>query len=256
MFQLTPARRLSLFILLLGVAFPLRAAKPVGGCEHHLTSEYSYFDVRENLESENLQLIKDPSLKNELVLPFPEGAMGYARLRIQSLAEGMGEVVKDYPLGYGRRCRNDLALLGLLGRVLKGQSHVGFAVTKARRSRSRLFDFIHCRRIITTYIPGRTLHDLLNDPQTPSALAVKLERIYLSKLDHLEEELRRAGLVASFMKVEPEAKYFRDRKLDGAPIGLAQLHNGNVDLYSAIIKSDNIIVDPYDVNKMTVVDPF
>lgn len=105
------------------------------------------------------------------------------------------------------------------------------------------------------FVPGKTVHDLLVRSELSENERMALRKIYNDKLVILYKQLRKDPRFTD-LDLEPvSAKFaFRDEKPDGAYMikGTARIQGKSMIF---LIKSDNVIVHPEDLNHMTVIDP-
>jgi hypothetical protein len=100
---------------------------------------------------------------------------------------------------------------------------------------------------------GRSVHSLVIDKTVASDVRKAVSRAYTEKLSRLESLLitGRQTLDVPRSQYPANGDYFQDHQIDG----LSMLEATLVDMKSSgkiLIKSDNVIVDPFDLNKLTV----
>lgn len=105
--------------------------------------------------------------------------------------------------------------------------------------------------LIAPFLPGRSVHSLLLDPEISHAVKSQIRKQYETQLKNL---LSRWPEGMAELKKAPR-DYFADGELDHLPALYGYLPNGSK-LQVVLIKTDNIQVDPYDLSKMTIIDPY
>ncbi len=129
-------------------------------------------------------------------------------------------------------------------RVAEGERYMEPAITRddVPRPAARL-----------KYVEGRTVHSLLTDATLSPDLRDRVAEIYMAKFNDLKAKLEASGdLKNEVSVVAPEAKYFFDGLVDSVLMMRAESKTGG----PLLIKSDNVVVDPYDLSVMTIVDPY
>ncbi len=103
------------------------------------------------------------------------------------------------------------------------------------------------------FVEGRTVHSLLTDKTISAEIKQSVSAKFTSKLHELKLLLEQSGgLKSEIVLVDGEVRYFFDGEIDSLKMMKGELKSGG----PLLIKTDNIIVDPYDLNKMTIIDPY
>jgi hypothetical protein len=107
----------------------------------------------------------------------------------------------------------------------------------------------------TPFVSGRSVHSLMQDKSLSPDARKKISRAYTERLRNLEDLLVRERLTlgAPDSRYPEDTHYFRDRQIDGLFMLEANLRDSNY-RGKILIKSDNVIVDPYDLQKLTIID--
>jgi hypothetical protein len=103
------------------------------------------------------------------------------------------------------------------------------------------------------FVEGRTVHALLTDADVSPEVKAQVSNLYSHKLADLKHKLEASGdLKDETTLLDSEVRYFFDGHLDGMKMLRAESRTGG----PLLIKTDNVIVDPYDLSRMTIVDPY
>jgi hypothetical protein len=106
------------------------------------------------------------------------------------------------------------------------------------------------------YVRGRTVHELMLDENLPIKTREKIEEAYMANFNQLMLMFQHSGILEGAPIVDiPEPRYFKDRQTDSLPalFGKIKVQGQVIDF---IVKTDNVVVDPLDLNKQTVIDPY
>ncbi len=113
--------------------------------------------------------------------------------------------------------------------------------------------------IESVFVSGRTVHDLVLDENVDSKVREKVKAIFSSYLSDLAQAFHREE---HEVLDEADPIYFASSsrpQLDGLKVFASEQNvwrEGRLINEFLLIKSDNVIVDPYDLEKMTIIDPF
>jgi hypothetical protein len=110
--------------------------------------------------------------------------------------------------------------------------------------------------------PGRTLHSILIDSSISETRKQELRRAFQARIESLRQghELGCSGCDTPYT-LHSDRAFFTDERLDGSEIwffpeeGRSQNGERVTPPYGAMIKTDNIIVDP-ETDEMTLIDPY
>ena len=103
------------------------------------------------------------------------------------------------------------------------------------------------------FIDGRSVHSLLTDGDVSAEVRAQISALYAAKLVDLKEKLEASGDLKDAVQVlDPEVRCFFDGHIDGMKMMRAESRTGG----PLLIKTDNVVVDPYDLSRMTIVDPY
>lgn len=238
---------LLLFIFNLSV-LAAQAVYAVNSCQHVFASSPAPFFASLNPQQTDFQASKAILLGTGMtgtasLLQTPGGPAEFA---VQKIYHSSEESALHYEA--------DAQMLNFLAKNLKASDRT-FVAVSAKSLGLQKFDGAtepHYA-IETPYVPGRTLHSLLLDPAIPEQMKETLRNIYLEKLRKIQEifkaTYRRETYGMNLKEAQPE--FFRDRQMDAMPILIGELLTNRF-----VLKSDNVIVDPFQVETMTIIDPY
>jgi hypothetical protein len=129
-------------------------------------------------------------------------------------------------------------------RVVEGERYMEPALTRDElpRPAARL-----------KFVEGRSVHALLTDADLSADVKARVSELYAQKLADLKAKLEASGdLKSPAETLAPEARYFFDGLFDGQMMMRAESKIGG----PLLIKTDNVVVDPFDLSIMTIVDPY
>ena len=224
----------------------------------NLAAFFSYSDLRERFfeephPTENFAIFigRGTSAVTHLVLNSKTGKP-WVRKTYAQVSEGYPTSREDAVHNPSEALRypyvNDLGVMRHFNEIA-ARSDLGFQFASVQTGKMIGNQYA----IYMNFVRGRPLHSLLTDAGISEELKNHLRQLYLERLEKLEAAIQHENATAhvfNLSRIPPEARYFSSRKTDGLP-----MLNGWDELNRVLIKSDNVIVDPYDLT-MTIVDPF
>lgn len=256
-----PVTRLALFVLyffsISTSAQPeLGAPKPLvpNSCESLVAEPYfQYDDFHKKIEA------------NEICLPFTLTACrsGFVQV-LRDPTTGHVRVAKHLnetaSAGWGGGIKTEINRFRILSHVLNKRSHSFRVVLPKIDQREQNTNIAPTEQILeSAFVSGRTVHDLVLDENVSASVREKVKVIFSNYLSDLAKAFHREE---EEVLGEAEEVYFAASsrpQLDGLKVFASEQHiwaDGRLLNEFLLIKSDNVIVDPYDLEKMTIIDPF